>query len=96
MLELNGCMICQKCIIGRKTLPALPCSMNACPWHVHGEDYANCFWVIAEIMGILEGGNFSDAEIAAFEGITVDEVETTFFSAVKKIRNKHGFSLMEM
>ena len=50
------------CIIGRDSLPGLPCNYTTCPWFINGEDYSNCFWVIAQIME-ESGASFSLSEI---------------------------------
>ena len=88
-------MIAGNCSLGRKTLPVLPCDYISCPWYVHHEDYANCFWVVAEVMFLLSGGGFTVKDIAKFENITEEEVEELLRSALKKIRVNFRGSLLE-
>jgi hypothetical protein len=89
-------MIKDHCIIGRETLPALPCNSTLCPWFVSDEDFANCFWVVAEFMYLLSGtSSFSETEIAKLENVSEDEVESILAKAMKKIRVKFRTSLTE-
>jgi len=74
------------CIAGRDTLPALPCNYEQCPWYVHNDEYANCFWVVAEVIYLQGGSTFSEDEIALFEGISEQEVKQVLSEVFKKIR----------
>jgi DNA-directed RNA polymerase specialized sigma24 family protein len=47
-------------------------------------------------MYLLNGGRFSEREIAEFEGIEVGEVDMILAQAMKKIRVKFRRSLMEL
>jgi len=84
-------MIEKYCIIGRKSLPALPCNFENCPWFVYNEDYANCFWVVAEVM-YLSNIDFSEEQIASFESIGVGDVKNILADVFKKIRLNIGNS----
>ena len=80
----------QDCIIGRDSLPNLPCNYDSCPWFINGEEYSNCFWVVAQLMWDT-GKSFSIKEIAEFEGVSESEAEKILAGAITRIRSNPKF-----
>lgn len=80
-------MLRDRCPLRKTDLPCIPCDAKKCDWYVHGTEYQNCFWVLANSLCDF-GVELSLEEIATLENITVEEVEQVIESALIKCRKE--------
>lgn len=66
-------MFIHKCPLRRETPPLLPCDCSECDWYIRNSGHNNCFWVLSYYLEQTEE-RLTREEVAALEGITVEEV----------------------
>lgn len=80
-------MLKDRCPLRKTELPAVPCDAKKCDWYIHGTEYSNCFWVLANALTEFNV-SLSIEEIATLENISEEEVQNIIETALLKCRKE--------